>query len=123
MQSMMGKDIEELKVNYQVTSQQLKVLENEVAKRSKAHHAIPSVFMLPDRTEWFSGRESELEDFHSLLQRSQDISEPKVQITSVCGLGGSGKTSLAAEYAHRQKDFYKASSGFLAKTKKSLPTQ
>ena len=103
----MGKDIEELKVNYQVTSQQLKVLENEVAKRSKAHHTIPSVFMLPDRTEWFSGRESELEDLHSLLQRSQDISEPKVQITSVCGLGGSGKTSLAAEYAHRQKDFYK----------------
>ena len=102
----MGKDIEKLKFNYEVTSQQLNVLENEVAKRWKAHHAIPSVFMLPDRTEWFSGRESELHNLHSLLQRSQDIREPKVQITSVCGLGGSGKTSLAAEYAHRQKNFY-----------------
>ena len=107
MQSTMGKDIEELKVNYQVTSQQLKALENEVAKRSKVREKIPSLFMLPDRTEWFSGRESELEDLHTVLQRSQDISKPKVQITSVCGLGGSGKTSLAAEYAHRQKDFYK----------------
>ena len=106
IQSTMGKDIEELKVNYQVTSQQLKALENEVAKRSKAHQEIPCVFMLPDRTEWFSGRESELGNLHTLLQMSRDISEPKVQIASVCGLGGSGKTSLVAEYAHRQRDFY-----------------
>jgi hypothetical protein len=62
--------------------------------------------MLPDRTEWFSGRDSELENLHTLLQINDDINEPKVQIASVCGLGGSGKTSLAAEYAHRWKDYY-----------------
>ena len=102
----MGKDIEEIKSNYQVTSQQLEVLENEVAKLSNAEQKIPSLFMLPDRTVWFSGRESELDNLHALLQVSVDINDTKVQITSVCGLGGCGKTSLAAEYAHRQRDFY-----------------
>jgi parallel beta-helix repeat protein len=104
--SAMGKDIEDLKVNYQTTSQQLQALQNEVAKLSIAHEKIPYLFMLPDRTEWFSGRDSELENLHTLLQINDDINEPKVQIASVCGLGGSGKTSLAAEYAHRWKDYY-----------------
>ncbi len=70
------------------------------------HVNIPYLFMLPDRTKWFSGREPELDNLQSLLQISDDVNEPKVQIASVCGLGGSGKTSIAAEYAHRWKDYY-----------------
>ena len=92
-QSVMEKDIENLK--------------KQVAKLAiRNQEDVSPLFMLPDRADWFSGRESELDNLHTLLQMSQDISETKVQITSVCGLGGSGKTSVAAEYAHRQKDFY-----------------
>ena len=102
----MGKDIEHLKVHYQTTSEQLQDLEKQVAKLSVAHEKVPYLFMLSDRNEWFSGRESELDNLHSHLQISDDVNEPKVQIASVCGLGGSGKTSIAAEYAHRWKDYY-----------------
>ncbi|CAB4014946.1 Stress-induced-phospho 1 [Paramuricea clavata] len=113
IQSVMGKDIEKLKVEqeylstkYDTTSQQLQALENQVAKLAIENQEVPYLFMLPDRTEWFSGRESELDNLHKLFQISDDINESKVQIASVCGLGGSGKTSLAAEYAHRWKDEY-----------------
>jgi tetratricopeptide (TPR) repeat protein len=92
----MGKDIE-------TTSQQVEALENQVAKLAIENQEVPYLYILPDRTEWFSGRESELENLHSLVQ---DVNEPKVKVASVCGLGGSGKTSLAAEYAHRWKDCY-----------------
>ena len=106
----MGKDIEDLKVEqeslsvtYRMTSQQVEALENQVAKLSIENQEVPYLFMLPDRTEWFSGREPELENLHSLLH---DANEHEVKIASVCGLGGSGKTSLAAEYAHRWKNIY-----------------
>ena len=102
----MGKDIKHLKVHYQTTSEQLQDLEKQVAKLSVAHEKVPYLFMLSDRNEWFSGRESELDNLHSHLQISDDVNEPKVQIASVCGLGGSGKTSIAAEYAHRWKEYY-----------------
>ena len=117
IQYAMGKDVEGLKVeheslkveheslsvHYRMTSQQVEALENQVAKLSIQNQEVPYLFMLPDRTEWFSGREPELENLHSLLH---DGNEHEVKIASVCGLGGSGKTSLAAEYAHRWKDFY-----------------
>jgi tetratricopeptide (TPR) repeat protein len=110
IQYAMRKDIEDLKVeqeslsvNYRMTSQQVEALENQVAKLSIQNQEVPYLFMLPDRTEWFSGREPELENLHSLLD---DANEHEVKIASVCGLGGSGKTSLAAEYAQRWKDFY-----------------
>ena len=113
IQTAMGKDIEDLKVKqetlsvkYQTTSQQLEALENQVANLAIQSDEVHYLFMLPDRAEWFSGRESELDNLHKLLQKSQDISELGAQIASVCGLGGSGKTSMAAEYAHRRKDHY-----------------
>ena len=103
-QSVMEKDIENLK--------------KQVAKLAiKNPVDVRPLFMLPDRANWFSGRKSELNSLHTLFQTGHDINTLRVSIASVCGLGGSGKTSLAAEYAHRQKD------GFLAKMKKSLPTQ
>ena len=115
IQSIMGKDIESLKMKhqtlttkYQTTSQQLEVLEMQVAKLSiESQEDIRPLFMLPDRADWFSGRKFELNNIHTFFQISQENNTPKVSIASVCGLGGNGKTSLAAEYAHRQKDFYK----------------
>jgi tetratricopeptide (TPR) repeat protein len=106
----MGKDIEDLKftqdsmsVNCRTTSQRVEALENKVAELSIENQEVPYLFMLPDRTEWFSGRKSELENLHSLLR---DVNEHEVKVASVCWLGGIGKTSLAAEYAYRWKYFY-----------------
>ncbi len=95
-QSAIKKDIEDLKVKQEA-------LENQVATENQD---VPYLFMLPDRIEWFSGRKTELENLHSQLRARENIQEQKVVITSVCGLGGTGKTSLAAEYAHRWKNDY-----------------
>ena len=97
-----GNDIEYLKFR----SQQLDALQNQVAKLASGSQEAPYLFMLPTKTECFSGREFELENLHILLTIIDDINASKVQIASVCGLGGSGKTSLAAEYTHRWKDYY-----------------
>ncbi len=95
-QSAIKKDIEDLKVKTEA-------LEIQVATENQD---IPYLFMLPDRIEWFSGRKTELENLHSHLRARENIKEQKVVITSVCGLGGTGKTSLAAEYAHRWENDY-----------------
>ena len=114
-QCLMKKDIDDLKDKQesftghcQTTTQKLEALEKQVSKLSVGQQEIPYLFMLPDKTEWFSGRELELESIQNLLHVMQDNEEStgKVKIASVCGLGGTGKTSLAAEYAHRHKDYY-----------------
>ena len=43
----------------------------------------------------------------SVLQVEETLKDKKVRVVAVCGLGGVGKTSLASEYAHQMKDFYK----------------
>ena len=100
-QSLMEKDICDLKDKQHT-------LEKQIAELATGDQEIPYLFMLPDKTEWFSGRESELENLQNLLNIAKDSSEStnKIKTASVCGLGGTGKTSLAAEYAHRRKDYY-----------------
>ena len=100
-QFLMEKDICDLKDKHHT-------LEKQVAELATGHQEIPYLFMLPDKSEWFSGRESELENLQNLLHIAEDSSEStnKIKTASVCGLGGTGKTSLAAEYAHRRKDYY-----------------
>ena len=102
----MQQDIKNLEVKQEATSQRCQALEDQYGRLATVSLEIPYLFMLPDKYEWFSGRESELENLDSLLKSTETISETKVQIASVCGLGGTGKTSLAAEYAHRSKDYF-----------------
>ena len=95
----MQQDIKNLKVKQEA-------LEDQYSRLALGSAEIPYLFMLPDKYEWFSGRESELENLNSLLKGTETTSETKVQIVSLCGLGGTGKTSLASEYAHRSKDYF-----------------
>jgi hypothetical protein len=58
----------------------------------------PRVNLLPTRPPLFIGREADLEDLHKRLQ-------PGI-VLAVSGMPGSGKTTLALEFAHLyQKDF------------------
>jgi hypothetical protein len=61
------------------------------------------LFMAPKQTEWFCGRESELDMLRDILVND---SAEKVIVAAVSGLGGNGKTSLTAEYIHKWKDYY-----------------
>lgn len=53
---------------------------------------------LPPRPEFLAGREALLTDLHTLLVGENQM-RPRTAVLS--GLGGVGKTSVAAEYAHR----------------------
>ena len=64
------------------------------------------VFIAPRESEWFCGRESELQTLRDLLDNGNTSREEKVIVAAVSGLGGSGKTSLTAEYIHKWKDYY-----------------
>ena len=102
----MQQDIKNLKVKQEATSQRCQALEDQYGRLTTENAEIPYLFMLSDKYEWFSGRKSELENLDSLLKGVETISQTNVQIVSVCGLGGTGKTSLAAEYAHQSKDYF-----------------
>ncbi|MFL5802649.1 MAG: NB-ARC domain-containing protein [Roseiflexaceae bacterium] len=58
-------------------------------------------FFVPFRVNRvFFGREHDLEVLDQMLK------EPKARPIGICGMGGVGKTQLAAEYCHRYRDNY-----------------
>ena len=54
---------------------------------------------LPPRPVSLAGREELLAEVGTRLRTGDD---PEPRLVALCGLGGAGKTSVAAEYAHRQ---------------------
>ena len=64
------------------------------------------VFHAPDTFTWFTGRIRQVEEIKVILKKNEQLTQSSARKAAICGLGGSGKTSLAVEYAHRMKDHY-----------------
>ena len=93
-------------------SEEIKLLEKKCTTELsrcyiKEEEKIPYVFTAPPRNRYFAGRIKEIQELKRILKDGETWSEKKVRVAAVCGLGGIGKTSLVAEYAHQMKDFYK----------------
>jgi parallel beta-helix repeat protein len=93
-------------------SEEIKLLEKKCTTELsryyiKEEEKIPYVFTAPPRNRYFAGRTTEMQELKRILKVEETSKEKKVCVAAVCGLGGIGKTSLASEYAHQMKDFYK----------------
>ena len=62
------------------------------------------VFDAPDRNKRFTGRQKELESLERCLP--SENSDHKFRMAAICGLGGCGKTTLAAQFAWEHKPQY-----------------
>ena len=64
----------------------------------------PEVFDAPDRNKWFTGRQIEIESLKRCLALKN--SDHDFRMVAICGLGGCGKTTLAAQFAWEHKREY-----------------
>ena len=62
------------------------------------------VFDAPDRNKWFTGRQAEIESLERCLALKN--SDHYFRMAAICGLGGCGKTTLAAQFAWEHKPEY-----------------
>ena len=62
------------------------------------------VFDAPDQNKWFTGRQMEIESLERCL--ALETSDRSFRMAAICGLGGCGKTTLAANFAWEHKPEY-----------------
>ena len=91
-------DVEQLREQQLVLSETIHAIKNKEEP--------PYRFVAPKKIEWFSGRQCELELLRDILVNSGADGDEHVIVAAVSGLGGSGKTSLTAEYIHKWRNDY-----------------
>ncbi|KAK6525213.1 hypothetical protein TWF694_005359 [Orbilia ellipsospora] len=86
----------------------LSVLAEDGLDKQNEYHIPIDMCLLYKRNPHFKGREQELAKIHKIFWSSNSHSEPNRRVISLCGLGGSGKTHVALEYAYRYATEYSA---------------
>ena len=81
----------------------LDVLRTKVNSLSPSVDTKEVVFDAPEENKWFTGREKEVDILERCLTLGTDSG---LQMAAICGLGGCGKTTLAAHYAWKHKAEY-----------------
>lgn len=81
----------------------LDVLRTKVASLSCSEDTKKVIFDAPEESKWFTGREKEVD----ILERYFLFgSGGGLKMAAICGLGGCGKTTLAAHFAWKHKPEY-----------------
>ncbi|XP_028405266.1 uncharacterized protein LOC114527776 [Dendronephthya gigantea] len=88
---------------YVSNSKQIETLRSEFFFRCEREDVY--VFHAPDTFSWFTGRKMEIKKIEDILMDGQS-KQSSARKAAICGLGGSGKTCLAVQYAHRMKNHY-----------------
>lgn len=93
-----------LEVKSSAMEKDLEKLATTICKLPKSEDPKQIVFDAPERNKWFTGREHEMETLENCLTLNND---KELKIAAICGLGGCGKTTLAASFAWKRKSEYK----------------
>ncbi len=98
------KELKEQKEKLEQVNKRLGQLEtNSKGGVSPSADYRPVVFDAPDQNCWFTGREKEMEILEECLPFESDKG---LKISAIWGLGGCGKTTLAAQFAWKRKSEY-----------------
>ena len=95
-----------LEVKSSDMEKELETLTTTICKVTTSQDPEQIVFDAPERNKWFTGREHEMKTLEHCLAFESD-KENKNKIAGICGLGGCGKTTLAASFAWKRKSEYK----------------
>ncbi len=108
--------LDQLFLKVDVIENEVKTLKQQVAdlssEKREERAKFPKFFGALDRNEYFTGRETEMENLEkgfgviNTTPNVHALAGEKGKVRGICGLGGCGKSSLAFEYAWRNMECY-----------------
>lgn len=94
--------VDQVEENHENLDKQVQALKRAIDNKNSM--TLNDTFQAPNRIPYFCGRAKELD----LLGIPLKNKGPPCVISAICGLGGTGKTSLAIEHVWKNKEIYKS---------------
>ncbi|CQD07254.1 ankyrin repeat domain protein [Wolbachia endosymbiont wPip_Mol of Culex molestus] len=101
-----NKGIDEIVEQQRKDSKKLHEIHVAVTAQNNKQIEEPIWFKIIEPVAFFTGRNSELKALHDALQRSTGRQAVILQVATISGLGGVGKSELARKYACEYKEHY-----------------